>query len=67
MPVELVHSEPSPATEKQLIRLYNDTQSLRAKLNKAEARAAYVILEKARDNLSAILDRADSKNIYGDG
>jgi hypothetical protein len=61
--VELVHSDPSPATERQLVRLYNDTQSLLAKLSKAEARTAYPVLEKARDNLSAILDRADGKDV----
>lgn len=63
MPVELIHSEPSPETERQLLRLYNDTQSLRAKLTKAEALTAYQIIERARDNLSAVLDRADGKDV----
>lgn len=63
MPVELIHSEPSPETERQLLRLYNDTQSLRAKLTKAEALTAYQIIERSRDNLSAVLDRADGKDV----
>jgi hypothetical protein len=60
--IELIHSAPPPATERQLLRLYNDTQSLRAKLTRGEARSAYEIIERARDNLSAVLDRADGKN-----
>jgi hypothetical protein len=61
--VELVHSEPSVQIQRQLLRLHNDTQALRDKLSGAEAQWAYQIVEHARDNLSAILDRADGKNV----
>jgi hypothetical protein len=62
LPVELIHTSLTPLTQQQLVRLYNDTEALRARLSKAEARTAYPFIERARDNLSAILDRADKKN-----
>lgn len=59
MSIRLVHSEPAPATLRQLLRLFHDTEALRAKLTGAEVRFAYEVIERSRDNLSRILERAD--------
>ena len=61
MPIELIHTTLGPLTEQQIVRLYHDTRALRAKLTKAEALTAYEVIQHARDNLSAVLDRADGK------
>ena len=61
MSVELVHSAPSQDTMKRIIRIRADTIRL-ADLPLAEIRACYEQIEKARDALSRILDRADGKD-----
>lgn len=45
--------------EQRVLRIRHDALALRETMTKAQARSAYPILEKARDDLSAVLDRAD--------
>lgn len=59
--MELVHSEPPPEMEQRVLRLRSDAMMLAAMMTNAQARTAYPILERARDDLSSILDRADGK------
>jgi hypothetical protein len=61
MSVELVHSQPSTDTLKRVVRIRADTIKL-ADLPLAEIRSVYEQIEKARDALSRILDRADGKD-----
>ena len=61
MPVELVHTKPSEDTKRRCIRLLADALVL-SRLTPAEVRASYHEIEKARDALSQLLDRADGKH-----
>jgi hypothetical protein len=57
--LELIHSDPPPEMEQRVLRMRHDALRLREDMTKAQARSAYLILEKARDDLSAVLDRAE--------
>ena len=61
MPIELVSIKPTPALQRRVTRIMADTLVL-LNLSAAEARGVYEELEKARDALSRILDRADGKD-----
>jgi hypothetical protein len=61
MSVELVHSQPSQDTMQRVIRIRADTIRL-ADAPLPEIRALYAQIERARDALSRILDRADGKD-----
>lgn len=60
--VELVHSSLPTAQEQRLIRVMNDVCILRAALTPAQIKTQYEALERARDALSRMLDKADGKN-----
>lgn len=60
--VELVHSGLPTAQEQRLIRVLNDVCILRAALTRAMIRTEYHTLEKIRDELSRMLDKADGKD-----
>lgn len=62
MTVELAY-DPAPEMTRRVLRIRHDALILRSELTRGQARSAYLILEKARDDLSAVLDRADWK--YG--
>jgi hypothetical protein len=57
----LVTSEPGDEKRKSLVRVNIELCRL-GTLTGPEARALYTDLERARDALSRILDRADGKN-----
>jgi hypothetical protein len=58
-----VHTNHVPVNQRQrLNRLAIDVLKLRDQLTRAQIRMVYDEIEKARDALSAILDRADGKN-----
>jgi hypothetical protein len=57
--VELVHSQPTPEMEQRILRMRQDALILRNEMTKGQVRSAHLILEKARDDLSAVLDRGD--------
>jgi hypothetical protein len=59
--VELVHSQPSQDMEQRILRIRHDALILANEMTKAQARSSYLILERARDDLSKVLDRADWK------
>ena len=59
MTVDLIHSAPPPEMEQRILRIRNDALILKNEMTKAQARSAFLILEKARDDLSAVLERAD--------
>jgi hypothetical protein len=61
MPPELIAVQPTPALQKRVTRIMADALVL-GNLSAAEARGVYEELQKARDALSRILDRADGKN-----
>lgn len=61
MTVKLIHCKPSLDTKTRVIRLHCDTIAL-GDLSKAEIRAIYGHIERARDALSRILDRSDGKD-----
>jgi hypothetical protein len=60
--VELVYSGLPVAQEQRLMRVIRDVCILRAALTRAQIRTEYATLEKARDELSRMLDKADGKN-----
>ncbi|MBR0741195.1 hypothetical protein JQ581_30110 [Bradyrhizobium liaoningense] len=47
--------------EQRILRMRSDALILRNEMTPAQARAAFRILEKTRDDLSAVLDRAERK------
>jgi hypothetical protein len=59
--VELVHSEPTGELEQCVFRLQADARYLAEHMTKANARAVLLTLERARDNLSRVIDRAEDK------
>lgn len=59
MTLDLVHSKPSPDMEQRVLRIRNDALILKNEISRAQARSAFLILERARDDLSAVLERAD--------
>jgi hypothetical protein len=61
--LELVHSDPPPEMEQRILRIRHDALMLREEMTKGQARSAFLILEKARDDLSAVLDRADKASM----
>lgn len=60
-PPKLCVSQPPPTLEQTILRVRADALILRNELTGAQARSAFLILEKARDDLSAVLDRAEWK------
>lgn len=60
--VELVHSGLPPAQEQRMIRVMNDVCILRAALTRTMIRTEYTTLEKIRDEISKMLDKADGKH-----
>lgn len=45
--------------EQRILRIRADARVLRNTMTKGQARAAFLILEAARDDLSQVVDRAD--------
>ena len=63
MTLELVHSDPPPEMEQRILRIRHDAMLLREEMTKGQARSAFLILERARDDLSAVIDRADMSRL----
>jgi hypothetical protein len=61
MSVELAVSEPDEAMRKRVFRIVGDALTL-SRLSAPEIRAVYEEIERARDALSQLLDRADGKH-----
>ncbi|UGX98759.1 hypothetical protein G6321_00028045 [Bradyrhizobium barranii subsp. barranii] len=59
MTLELVHSSLTIETEQRVLRMQSDALILKNEMTKAQARAVFLILQDARDNLSSVLDRAE--------
>lgn len=55
--LRLVHDEPPPELEHAVLRIRHDALLLREKMTPAQVWAAFIILERARDDLSKVLDR----------
>ena len=62
MSPELVTIAPTVAIQRRVTRVMADVLVL-GNMSAAEIRGVYEELEKARDALSRILDRADNKNV----
>ncbi|MBR0948517.1 hypothetical protein ABIF68_006988 [Bradyrhizobium japonicum] len=59
MTLELVHSSLTIETEQRVLRMQSDALILKNEMTKAQARAVFLILQDARDNLSRVIDRAE--------
>ncbi|MBR0747352.1 hypothetical protein JQ582_25790 [Bradyrhizobium japonicum] len=59
MTLELVHSSPTIEMEQRVLRMQSDALILKNEMTKAQARAVFLILQDARDNLSRVIDRAE--------
>ncbi|MHC2284999.1 hypothetical protein [Bradyrhizobium barranii] len=59
MTLELVHSSPTIEMEQRVLRMQSDALILKNEMTKAQARAMFLILQDARDNLSRVIDRAE--------
>ncbi|UEM17008.1 hypothetical protein J4G43_023955 [Bradyrhizobium barranii subsp. barranii] len=59
MTLELVHSSLTIETEQRVLRMQSDALILKNEMTKAQARAVFLILQDARDNLLSVLDRAE--------
>ena len=57
--LELVHSSPTIEMEQRVLRMQSDALILKNEMTKAQARAVFLILQDARDNLSRVIDRAE--------
>lgn len=55
--LRLVHDEPPPALEQAVLRIRHDALLLAETMTPAQVRASFLILERARDDLSKVLDR----------
>ena len=53
----LVFSEPPPELERAVLRIRHDAMFLWENMTPSQACAAYLILERARDDLSKVLER----------
>ena len=56
--LKIIVSDPPPEMEQRVLRLRADAAALRDFMTAPQARSTFLILEKARDDLSAVLDRA---------
>lgn len=56
--VRLVSDQPNPELEQAVFRIRHDALLLRQKMTPQEVWATCLILEKARDDLSQVLERA---------
>ncbi|MGC0395244.1 MULTISPECIES: hypothetical protein [Bradyrhizobium] len=63
MTLELVHSSPTIEMEQRVLRMQSDALILKNEMTKAQARAVFLILQDARDNLSSVLDRAEWEGV----
>lgn len=63
MTLELVHSSPTIDMEQRVLRMQSDALILKNEMTKGQARAAFLILQDARDNLSSVLDRAEWEGV----
>jgi hypothetical protein len=59
--VELVHSDPPEDMQQRVLRLRADARALCETMSGAQARAVFLILEAARDDLSKVLERSEFK------
>ncbi|MBR0802868.1 hypothetical protein M2232_002332 [Bradyrhizobium japonicum] len=59
MTLELVHSSPTIEMEQRVLRMQSDALILKNEMTRAQARAVFLILQDARDNLSRVIDRAE--------
>jgi hypothetical protein len=59
---ELVYSGLPAEQEQRLVRIYNDFCILRASLTRGQIKTQYQALERMRDELSRMLDKADGKD-----
>lgn len=58
--LKLATSDPSEAVHERIAQMKRNTMALRT-LNSAELRALYAEIERIRDCLSLLLDKADGK------
>ncbi|WP_271612843.1 hypothetical protein [Bradyrhizobium sp. CCBAU 21362] len=63
MTLELVHSSPTIEMEQRVLRMQTDALILKNEMTKGQARAVFLILQDARDNLSRVLDRAEWEGV----
>ncbi|MEY9397979.1 hypothetical protein ABIF66_008801 [Bradyrhizobium japonicum] len=63
MTLELVHSSPTIEMEQRVLRMQSDAMILKNEMTKAQARAVFLILQDARDNLSRVIDRAEWEGV----
>ncbi|QIO34354.1 hypothetical protein [Bradyrhizobium sp. 1(2017)] len=63
MTLELVHSALTIEMEQRVLRMQSDALILKNEMTKAQARAVFLILQDARDNLSRVLDRAEWEGV----
>ncbi|MCK1281315.1 hypothetical protein IVB46_39465 [Bradyrhizobium sp. 61] len=63
MTLELVHSSPTIEMEQRVLRMQSDALILKNEMTKGQARAVFLILQDARDNLSCVLDRAEWEGV----
>lgn len=63
MTLELVHSSPTIEMEQRVLRMQSDALILKNEMTKGQARAVFLILQDARDNLSSVLDRAEWEGV----
>ncbi|GAB9179433.1 hypothetical protein [Bradyrhizobium diazoefficiens] len=63
MTLELVHSSPTIEMEQRVLRMQSDALILKNEMTKGQARAVFLILQDARDNLSRVLDRAEWEGV----
>ncbi|MET4197447.1 hypothetical protein [Bradyrhizobium sp. LA6.12] len=59
MTLELVHCSPTIEMEQRVLRMQSDALILKNEMTRAQARAVFLILQDARDNLSRVIDRAE--------
>lgn len=55
--IKLVASDPPPPMEMTVLRIRADALALKQTMTAAHVRSAFLILEKARDDLSEVLER----------
>ena len=60
--LKLVKTDIAPMLEQRVVRMEMDAHLFR-KMSIAEIRAVYPYLERTRDALSEVLDRADGKHV----
>ncbi|MET3308072.1 hypothetical protein [Bradyrhizobium diazoefficiens] len=63
MTLELVRSSPTIEMEQRVLRMQSDALILKNEMTKGQARAVFLILQDARDNLSRVLDRTEWEGV----